>query len=254
MTAKDTPERSDTTWRCAPIGMPFLCRGLRRTPATATPYDQEPATAVTSARTILFDVDGVLIHSLFHPDPARRRRWDQHLLDDLGVAPEALAPLFGPRFVDVIEGRSSIVTELDAFLPTIGYRGSSLDFLAYWLTRDVNLNLRLLDLVRRLRAAGARLFIATNQEHVRAFHLWNEVGLRHYFDDMFYAARFGVSKHQPGFYQRVDALLGPQAEPPLFFDDSAKVVVAARTHGWDSVLYTDFPDCAEHAWISARLR
>lgn len=204
-------------------------------------------------RTVLFDVDGVLIHSLFHPDPARRRRWDRHLLEDLGVEPEALAPFFSPRFVDIIEGRVSIVAELDAFLPTIGYRGSSLDFLTYWLTRDVHLDLQLLDIVRRLRGAGARLFVATNQEHIRAFHLWGEVGLRHYFDDMFYAARFGVSKHQPGFYERVDALIGRQDEPPLFFDDSAKVIAAANAHGWDGVLYTDLADCAGHPWVAARL-
>jgi len=204
-------------------------------------------------RAVLFDVDGVLIHSLFHPDPARRRRWDQHLLEDMGIAPEALAPLFGPRFVDIIEDRDSLIAALDDFLPSTGYRGSTMDFLTYWLTRDVHVNLQLLDLVRRLRSTGARLFVATNQEHVRAFHLWSAVGLRHYFDDMFYAARFGVSKHQPGFYQRVDALLGPQEEPPLFFDDSAKVVRAAASHGWDAVLYTDFADCADNPWVAARL-
>ncbi len=204
-------------------------------------------------RAILFDVDGVLIHSLFHPDPARRRRWDQHLLEDLGVSQEALQPFFDERFIDIIEGRNSLIAALDDFLPTIGYPGSSLDFLTYWLTRDVHLNLQLLELVRRLRGARIRLFIATNQEHVRAFHLWDTVGLRHYFDDMFYAARFGVGKKSPEFYEKVNALIGPQSEPPLFFDNSPSVVRAAQAAGWEAVLFNDLVDCVGHPWIASRL-
>lgn len=204
-------------------------------------------------RAVLFDVDGVLIHSFFHPDPARRRRWDQHLHDDLGVRREALEPFFGDGFVDIVEGRTSIIAALDEFLPTIGFQGSSLDFFDYWLTHDVHLNLQLLDVVRRLRGTGARPFIATNQEHIRAFHLWSAVGLKHYFEDMFYASRFGAGKQRPEFYERAEALIGPHDEPPLFFDDSAEVVATARAHGWEGVLYRDLADCTGHPWVAARL-
>lgn len=205
-------------------------------------------------RAIFFDVDGVLIHSLFHPNPARRRRWDQYLLEDLGVAREALEPLFGPAFADVIEGRQSLVNELDRFLPTVGFRSSTMDFLSYWFSRDANLNLQLLELIKRLRHSGkARLFLATNQEHIRAFHLWSEIGLKHYFDDMFYAARLGVGKKNPEFYRIVDSLTGPHAEPPLFFDDSPSVVRAAADHGWEAVVFTDVADCENHPWVADRI-
>lgn len=107
--------------------------------------------------------------------------------------------------------------------------------------------------MKRLRAAGARLYIATNQEHLRAFHLWNTVGLRHMFDDMFYAARLGIGKGSPGFYRKVEAIIGPQDEPPLFFDDSAAVVRASNDHGWEAVLFADAADCANHPWVAARL-
>ena len=77
-------------------------------------------------RAILFDVDGVVLHSLFHADPARRRRWDTHLLEDMGVEPAEFARFFDESFLAVIEGRKSLVTALEAFLPDIGYRGSPL--------------------------------------------------------------------------------------------------------------------------------
>jgi len=204
-------------------------------------------------RSVFFDVDGVLLHSMFHADPARRRRWDVHLKADLGIDAEALDPFFA-GFHDIVEGRVSIIEALDAFLPGIGFHGSSLDFLAYWLHHDAHVDLQLLEIVRGLRASGdIRLFIATNQEHTRAFHLWSAVGLRHHFDDMFYAARLGVGKADGGFYRKVEALIGPQAEPPLFFDDSPRIVAAARDCGWESVLYQDVADCSGHPWVAGRL-
>jgi len=205
-------------------------------------------------RSVFFDVDGVLLHSLFHDVPERRRRWDQHLLEDTGVHPDEFATFFGPPFKDVIEGKVSLVSALEAFLPTIGYRPSPLNFIAYWLARDTHVNLQLLSLVGRLRSSGpVRLFLATNQEHLRAFHLWNEVGLKHHFDDMFYAARMGVAKPDAEFFRRVDAHIGPQREPPLLFDDSRSVVTAATAFGWEGVLYGDLEDCASHPWVAARL-
>ncbi|BCH25553.1 HAD family hydrolase [Mesorhizobium sp. L-8-3] len=205
-------------------------------------------------RSVLFDVDGVLVHSLFHDIPERRRRWDRYLLEDTGVDPEAFQTFFGPAFMEVIEGRVSLVTALEAFLPTVGYHLSPLGFIDYWLARDTHVNLQLMSLLARLRASGpVRLYLATNQEHLRAFHLWDKVGLKHHFDDMFYAARMGVAKPDPEFFRRVEARIGPQQEPPLFFDDSRSVVAAANEFGWEGVVFSDVEDCAGHSWIAGRL-
>lgn len=203
-------------------------------------------------RAVFFDVDGVLLHSFFHPNPAKRRRWDQHLLEDIGIAPDQLNPFFETRFNEAMLGHTSIIAELDAYLPTIGYAGTSLDFLSYWLMRDTHINLALLNLIRRLRGDAA-LYIATNQEHLRAFHLWNEVGLKHYFDDMFYAARFGVGKNEAEYYARVVEIVGVDAEAPLLFDDSERVIAAATAAGWEAVLYHDLDNFTDHPWIAERL-
>lgn len=205
-------------------------------------------------RAVFFDVDGVLLHSFFHPDPAKRRRWDDHLLEDVGIAPDQLNLFFETRFNSAMLGQTSIISELDAYLPTIGYNGSSMDFLSYWLMRDTHINLPLLNLIRRLRSrSDAALYIATNQEHIRAFHLWNEVGFRHYFDDMFHAARLGVSKSDRAYYEKVEDIVGLDAEAPLIFDDSERVVAAASKAGWEAVLYHDLRDFTDHPWIVERL-
>jgi len=205
-------------------------------------------------RAILFDVDGVLVHSLFHPDPSLRREWHAHLFADLGVTPEETTLFFTTAFRDVMLGKNSIVMALDAFLPTTAYKGSTLDFVAYWLEHDTHLNIPLLNAIKRLRAGGnVRLYLATNQDHSRALYLWNELKLAHLFDDMFYAARFGIAKPDPSFFERIAAAIGSQAEKPLIIDDSSAVIKAARAFGWDGVLYNHLADFTEHDWVKPRL-
>lgn len=202
-------------------------------------------------RAVLFDVDGVLVHSRFHPDETRRRFWDAHLLEDMGVDPVRFQTLFGANFDQTIVGKKSLVAVLDTFLPSVGYKGSTMDFIGYWLRRDSNLNFQLLDLIKRLRATGAvRLYMATNQEHLRAAYLWNDLKLSHLFDDMYYAARLGAMKPDREYFLRAQDFLGPQDEPPLFFDDSTRVVEAARAHGWEAVEFNYIEDCADHPWIA----
>lgn len=206
-------------------------------------------------RAVLFDIDGVLLHSRFHPDVAKRRLWDAHLLEDLGIDPEDFAKLFGPAFADVITGKRSLVELLDEFLPSIGFRGSSMDVIAYWMERDINPNNALFEAIKRLKnAADVRLFLATNQEHVRANYMWQHLRLNHIFDDMFYAARLRVKKPDPQFFKRVDRHLPQSAEKPLFFDDSPSVVEGANNHGWEAVLFNDLADFTEHEWVRKQLK
>jgi putative hydrolase of the HAD superfamily len=203
-------------------------------------------------RSVLFDVDGVLVHG-YTGQLHRRRRWDEHMLADLGIDCTAFTELFIKQVFEkeVLTGRKALISALEETLPRLGFHGSPFVVASYWLNRDSNINMQLLELVRRLRRTGSvRLYVATNQEHMRAFHLWNRHGFENLFDDLFHSARFGELKPGRGFFARASDLLGPQSEPPLFFDDSEAVVEAAKEFGWDGVLYRGIADCAGHAWIS----
>ena len=202
-------------------------------------------------RAIFFDVDGVVIHG-FHARPERRRRWDGALLDDLGIDPARFVEHFirGPFEQEVLTGRLSLVQALSETLPKLGFHGSPMQLIDYWLRRDSQLNFQLLDPIRALRKAGAGpIYLATNQEHLRAFHLWSGLGLNQYFDDIFYAARLGALKPKPEFFDGILQAIGPQVEPPLFFDDSETVVAGAQAFGWDAVLFDTVEECAAHPWI-----
>ena len=206
-------------------------------------------------RALIFDVDGVLVHG-YHARPELQQRWDANLLADLGIDPDRFRQefIFDIFIKQVVIGKMALVDALERRLPALGYRGSPMTVLHYWLSHDSALNLPLLDIIGQLKSrADLRLFIATNQEHQRANWLWSHLGLGELFEDIFYSARVGVLKPQPGFFEFVSRRLGPQSEPPLFFDDTPKVIDGARRAGWEAVQFDTIADVTSHPWIAERL-
>lgn len=206
-------------------------------------------------RAVFFDVDGVLVHG-YHARPELQRHWDANLLADLGVDPERFRNefIFDIFIKKVVIGEMSLVEALDRRLPALGYKGSPMVFVNYWLSHDSAINAPLLDVVRQLKArSDLRLYIATNQDHMRALWLWQTMGLGELFEDMFYSARAGVRKPEKGFFDFIEHRIGPQSEPPLFFDDTPKVIDGARKYGWEAVQFDTIDDCTSHPWIAQRL-
>jgi len=207
-------------------------------------------------RAVFFDVDGVLVHG-YHARPERQIRWDENLLADLGVDPDRFSTEFiYDIFINkVIIGQMSLVEALERVLPGLGYKGSAMNFASYWLRHDSNVNQPLLDVIEQLKQfGGANLYVATNQDHMRAQWLWLTLGFSELFDDIFYSARLRVMKPDPGYFDAIASRIGPQTEPPLFFDDRPKVIDGARKHGWEAVLFDTVEDCTGHPWIAERLK
>lgn len=206
-------------------------------------------------RAVFFDVDGVLVHG-YHARPELTRRWNENLMADLGVDSERFTQefIFDIFIKKVVIGEMSLVEALDRRLPSLGFKGSPMVFVDYWLTHDSQMNQPLLDLVRKLKQRDdLRLYVATNQDHMRALWLWQSMGLKDLFEDIFYSARVGIRKPERGFFDFVDHKIGPQSEPPLFFDDTPKVIDGARAAGWEAVVFNTIDDFTSHPWIAERL-
>ncbi|MBE7732061.1 HAD family hydrolase [Devosia faecipullorum] len=206
-------------------------------------------------RAVFFDVDGVLVHGMHH-NPARTRRWDTTLMNDLGVDPARFTNefIFDVFVKKVVNGKMSVIEALERHLPALGYKGSPMVFLDYWLKKDSVLNQELIQAIKQLKAkSDIRLYVATNQEHIRASWLWSQCGLSQIFDDMFHSARVGIRKPDPAYFDFIRRRIGAQDEAPLFFDDTPKVVDGARAHGWDAVLFDTNRDFFEHPWIAEKL-
>ena len=205
-------------------------------------------------RAVFFDVDGVLVHG-YHARPDQRQSWDK-LLHDLGIDAERFQSefIYDIFIKKVLIGQMPMIEALDRRLPGLGFKGSPMAFAQHWLTHDSRLNAGLIQTIRQLKkSADVRLYLATNQDHTRAQWLWYTLGLGELFEDIFYSARAGVRKPEPGFFDFIEHRIGPQSQPPLFFDDTPKVIEGARRHGWEAVLFDADADCTSHPWIAERL-
>ncbi|HNQ92718.1 MAG TPA: HAD-IA family hydrolase [Alphaproteobacteria bacterium] len=199
---------------------------------------------------ILCDVDGVVVNG-FHADPARRVSWMDSLQEDLGICPDALVrEFFLKDFSEIILGKADLIEVLGVVLPRLSFQGDPHEFVAYWLQKDSNLNHGFLDWVNEQKANSSVCFhLATNQEHRRADHLWNGLGLKNTFDKMFYAADIGYKKPDIEFFQYVVDSLQTAPSDMVLIDDHPENVDVARSLGMGGIVFNDMSDIVNYEFL-----
>ncbi len=180
----------------------------------------------------MLDVDGVLVCGR----PQDGAHWRTDLEKDFGISFDALrSAFFAPRWQAIVTGRKPLVGELTEVLSEIA-PGVTVDaFIDYWFVNDSRIDPAVLDAVSDLRDCGHRVYLATNQEHLRANYLMQNMGLQDHVDGIFYSARLGFRKPSPEFYARVTDIVGLPPESILLVDDTEENILAARRHGWGAV-------------------
>jgi putative hydrolase of the HAD superfamily len=182
----------------------------------------------------MVDVDGVVVSPGFP-----KHRWDKDLQADLGIDPAALqAAFFATRLKPVSLGLARIEDELGAALAEIAPDVGVEVLLDYWFAHDAQLDAVLLADLAELRAGGVQLHLATVQEHRRAAHLWETLGLRDRFDGMHHSAAVGLQKPDLAYFRAVETRTGFSAADIAFIDDSPRNVDAARAAGWRAAVWT----------------
>lgn len=180
----------------------------------------------------MVDVDGVLIDGR----PEDGLPWKTSIEQDLGFTADALhQEFFGPHWDDILLGRAGLMDRLKPALQKIAPHLTPDEFLSYWFNKDSRIFAPLLRELSLARSAGIRVYLATNQEHLRAEHLMARQLLAESVDGIFYSARLGAKKPDPEFFIRVQAALGLSGDEILLIDDSLKNIDAAITVGWQTL-------------------
>lgn len=191
---------------------------------------------------ILFDVDGVLIDG-YHYRPEFRKCWHKNLQEDFGIDPEYFSNTFflDPFSTQVLTGDLDLKDALSQWLPSVGYSGRVETFIEYWLEKDSTLNSALIDSIKSLKESGSsRLFIATNQTHIRAKYLMDTLGLAEYFEDIFYSAKMKAMKPSHAYFDYISKSLNlSEHEKPILFDDTPHVIGFANSIGWQGYEFID---------------
>lgn len=187
------------------------------------------------AKALMVDVDGVLVDGR----PEDGRHWQASLEEDLGFTSDALHEhFFAPCWENIVLGRAGLMEHLATALQKIAPHVRPAQLVSYWFQMDSRLAAPLLAELSLVRAAGVRVYLATNQEHLRAAWLMEKLGLAEHVDGIFYSARLGAKKPDMEFFARVQAAVGLCGEELLLIDDSRPNIEAARKAGWQALHWT----------------
>lgn len=185
-------------------------------------------------KTILFDVDGVLVTG----EP-----WSKSLAQTHGITQEMLTPFFRGPFLACLVGKADLKEELVPYLTKWGWSQSPTAFLDYWFHQESLINEQLIQVVQHLRQGGIKCYIATQQERYRTEYLLHEMGFEHLFDGMFSSVNTGYMKNEQAFFETIlNELAGISADEVLFWDDTLKNVETAQHVGMQAEVYHDFAD------------
>lgn len=187
-------------------------------------------------RCLMLDVDGVLINGR----PEDGRSWATDIERDLGIAPDRLVSVFfAPHWDDIVTGRKALPEVLEACLPDLTPTVSAPAFIDYWFAKDSAVDQRVLADCRALRRTGTRVFLATNQEHLRSEFLMTDLALRDHVEGIVYSARVGARKPDRAFFDAAVKHSGAWPEDTLLVDDTKANVEAARDAGWGAIQWSE---------------
>jgi putative hydrolase of the HAD superfamily len=186
-------------------------------------------------KALMVDVDGVLVDGR----PEDGRHWHTSIDEDLGFTSDTLhEEFFAPYWENIVLGRAGLMEHLAHALRKIAPHVSADKFVSYWFERDSRLVAPLLQELSLVRSAGTRVYLATNQEHLRAAYLMEKLGFAERVDGIFYSARLGAKKPDMEFFAKVQAAVGLRGEEMLLIDDSRQNIDAALKAGWDALHWT----------------
>ncbi len=181
--------------------------------------------------TIIFDVDGVLVHG---------ERFGDVLSREYKVDAQKEREFFSTHFQECLVGKADLKEAVAPYLVSFGWTRSVDDFLEYWFTVEQQINDELIRYVQELRKRGIVCVLATNQEKYRTEYLFDKLGLRGSFDKAYSSAHLGLKKPAVEFFAKVVEDLSANKDEVLFWDDDQINIDGALAYGIHSEFYTDY--------------
>lgn len=183
---------------------------------------------------ILFDADGVLIHSEMFSIQYQRK---------FNVPDKDMLPFFTGRFQDCMVGKADLIEIVRPWLEKWKWTGTVDEFLTFWFESEHNVDERLVKLIQELRKNKIKCYLATNQEKYRTQYMKDRMGFEGLFNHVFSSSDIGHKKDEKEFFTFVLNELknehGIFPHDVMFFDDCEKHIEIAKSLDINAHLYTD---------------
>ncbi len=108
-------------------------------------------------------------------------------------------------------------------------------------TTSVPVKAGVVDYLEKCRAAGERMAVLTSSVPAHCHAALGHLGLKPYFEQIFFAQELGMDKKEPAIYRKTAELLGVAPGECTIFDDSIAACRSARAAGMHVVgVYDEF--------------
>ncbi len=181
--------------------------------------------------TILFDADGVTIHS--------EMMFSEVLARDYDIPLETMLPFFKGPFQECMFGRADLKEELGKVVDDWGWSKPVDKLLEEWFAFEDKPDEEMFDLIKRLRNQDVKCYLATNQEGYRGNYLRDEMKFDQAFDGLFISAELGYKKKDTRFFEKAFEVINEtDRSKVLFVDNEEENTESASEFGFDSHLFT----------------
>jgi putative hydrolase of the HAD superfamily len=182
----------------------------------------------------IFDFDGVLVQSRL---PDKTFLWQQTIDSDLGLSKTVRDQIFKqPEWNEIICGQTDFRNKLTNLFSNSNV--SADDFIQYWLEKDLNWYMPVLDLAAELKSAGHTLYIGTNQDRIRSEYIRAQPEIGNIFTAVFPSCDLGISKPNPEFYSKiVERVSKNDFNSFIVIDDDHRNIEAAKKSGLKGIYF-----------------
>jgi putative hydrolase of the HAD superfamily len=182
-------------------------------------------------KSVLIDADGVVI--------CFKKNFAECYSERFNVPIEEILKFFETDYHSCAVGKADIREVIKEYIPRWKWVGSVEGLLDFWYSCQSEVNQSVLESVAKARAHNVPVYLAADQDRVRAKHLLDQVGLRSRFDGFFFSCDVGFTKADARFFQRATTILGCSPGDLLFLDDSRRNVETALGVGLVAELYVN---------------
>ncbi len=181
-------------------------------------------------KAILFDADGVLIHSELFSIQYQKK---------FNVSNDEMLPFFTGEFQDCLVGKANLIELVKPWLSKWKWEGSVEEFLEFWFQAEHNVDEDVVKTIKELKKKGIKCYLATNQERYRTEYMKDKMGFNELFDEVFSSAYIGHKKPHREFFEFILKEIDLPADEIMFFDDEQGHIDAAKELGIDAHVYED---------------
>ena len=108
-------------------------------------------------------------------------------------------------------------------------------------TTSVPVKPGVVDYLEKCKAAGERMAVLTSSVPTHCHAALGHLGLKPYFEHIYFAQELGMDKKEPAIYRKTAELLGVDVADCTIFDDSIAACRSARTAGMQVIgVYDEF--------------